>query len=195
VRRAVPAIAAVALAAGCTTTTTTGPGIPVTAATSPQASVTTRPAPPPSASPSPAAGPRVAIQAAQLPYKPAAGMPALGNVSILRSAADPCTVPADDSGDEAQLINAELDVTVVIVTFEFTNPCATPLVYDFTATQAIGSAHGPTAGDPTQTTTPPIQPGQSITFRINDDPSPSLTSQQLQSLWIGITHISKEPAH
>lgn len=194
--RAVPAVAAVLFTAACASTSAPGPTVshPVTPATSPTgASVSTAPSP----TATTAAGPqlRVVVQAAKLPYPAAQGAPALGDVSVLTSAADPCGIPADDSGNEGQLINAEMVGPVVVVTFEVTNPCKSTLAYAFTVTQAIGSATGPSGGPAADTVTPPIQPGRSITFKVNMDPKPSLTAAQLQQLWVGITHISKQPGY
>lgn len=198
--RAVPAIAAVLLTAACASTT------PVAAPTTSAAATaggqpTAGAAPSVSPKPSPASPMaqkpqlRVAIPATKLPYKPVAGAPALGDVSVLTTSSDPCAIPGDDSGNEGQLINAEMDVNVLIVTFEFTDPCTKPLTYDFKVTQAIGSATGPSGGDPLETTTQPIAPGQSVTLKVNVDPKPSLTTAQLQQLWVGITHISKQPGY
>lgn len=138
---------------------------------------------------------RVVVPASKLPYPAAQGAPALGDVSVLASAADPCGILADDSGNEGQLINAAMDGPVLIVTFEFTNPCKTALAYGFKVTQAIGSATGPSGGPSADTVTPPIQPGRSITFKVNMDPKATLTAAQLQQLWVGITHISKQPGY
>jgi hypothetical protein len=83
---------------------------------------------------------------------------------------------------------------VLVVTFEFTNPCATVLAYDFTVTQAIGSATGTSAGAAVQATSPAIPAGKSISFHVNVDPSSALTPTQLQQLWVGVTHIGKHSA-
>jgi hypothetical protein len=80
------------------------------------------------------------------------------------------------------------------VTFEFTNPCTTALAYDFTVTQAIGSATGPAGGPNLQTTTSEIGPGKSISFKVNVDPKGTLTPAQLQQLWVGVTHITQHSA-
>jgi hypothetical protein len=109
----------------------------------------------------------------------------------MKTAADPCAVPADDSGNEAQLLNAQVDAGVVIVTFEFTNPCAAPVRYAFHVTQAIGSATGRSSGPGVDATTAPIGPGQSISFNVNINPDPALTSSQLKQLWVGVTRITK----
>lgn len=181
----IPAAAAVLLlTAACSTSSTTAGHTPS--------------ATPSAASPSSSAvqAPRlqVAIPAAKLPYKPAAGAPALGDVRVIATPTDPCVIPADNSGDEAQLLDAKLDVNVLVVTFEFTNPCTTPLAYRFTVTQAIGGPHGPSGGPSDQVESPAIQPGRSVSFAVNVDPAPSLTDAQLQRLWVGVTHIAKQPA-
>jgi hypothetical protein len=211
-RRLIPAITAVLLTTACASTATQTATPPINTAltlsptpsasapTSPVASASTQsPKPAPtSATPTPSSSAStqltVAIPAAQLPYKPAAGAPALDDVSIIKTAADSCAVPADDSGNEAQLLDAEMDVNVLIVTFEFSNPCAVPLRYDFDVTQAIGSETGPAGGPATQARTPVIQPGASISFKVNVDPNATLTPTQLQQLWVGVTHITKRPA-
>ncbi|MGW2371656.1 hypothetical protein [Kitasatospora sp. NPDC001683] len=133
----------------------------------------------------------MAVPAARLPYKPAEGAPALDDVEVMKTAADPCGIPADDSGNEAQLLNAQLDVNVVIVTFEFTNPCLTPVSYSFHVTQAIGSETGPSGGPGVDATTAPIQPGRSIKFDVNVVPRSTLTAAQVEQLWMGVTRIAK----
>jgi hypothetical protein len=211
-RRLIPALTAVLLTTACASTATHAANLPAStkplpssspsasAATSPSATALTQsPTPSPtSASPAPSSSASgqltVAIPAAQLPYKAAAGAPALDDVSIVKTSSDPCGVPADDSGNEAQLLDTELDVNVLIVTLEFTNPCPKPLSYDFVVTQAIGSATGPSGGPATQTSTSLIQPGRSISFHVNVDPNLSLTPAQLQQLWVGVTHITKARA-
>lgn len=207
-RRLIPAAVVLVAAVGCSSTgkpaaapspslviTTTVPAVVSPAATGASTSPSPAASPASQAPSSAAAGPpAVAIPAGQLPYKPVPGAPALGDVSVTKSAADPCGIPADDSGNEAQLLNAERDVNVLIVTFEFTNPCTTPLSYDFTVTQAIGSATGPSGGPGLQTTTSTIEPGKSISFKVNVDPSAALTPAQLQQLWVGVTHIAKHMA-
>lgn len=195
--RAVPAIAAVLLTAACASTSPTA--TPATSSSMAPTAAAPTAATSVSASPSPTVVQRpqltVAIPVAKLPYQPVAGAPALGDVSILKTAADPCTIPANDSGNEGQLLNAQMNVTVLIVTFEFTNPCTKPLTYAFKVTQAIGSATGPSGGDPTETTTQSIAPGKSVTLKVNVDPKVSLTQAQLQQLWVGITHIAKQPGY
>jgi hypothetical protein len=199
--RTLPAIGAVLLTAACASISRPGPTVsqPATdgATQSPVTTTTTASAAPTqTATTGTKAGGRVVvIPASKLPYPAAQGAPTLGDVSILKTAGDPCAIPADDSGNEGQLINAELVGNVVVVTFEFTNPCAKPLSYAFKVIQAEGSATGPTGGDPVETTTPPIAPGKSITFKVNVDPKPGTTAAQLQQLWVGITHISKQPGY
>jgi hypothetical protein len=207
-RRLIPAIAVVLLATACGSAdtpaaapspslaiTTTVPAVASPTATAASGSPSFSPG---VATPAPsrtAAGQlAVAIPAGQLPYKPAAGAPALDDVSITKSAADPCGIPADDSGNEAQLIDAEKVGPVLVVSFEFTNPCAASLAYDFTVTQAIGSATGPSGGPNLQTTTSEIGPQQSISFKVNVDPAATLTPAQLKQLWVGVTHIAKHSA-
>ncbi|MEU8920291.1 hypothetical protein AB0D10_05045 [Kitasatospora sp. NPDC048545] len=133
----------------------------------------------------------MAIPAARLPYKPAQGAPDLDDVKVVKSAADPCAIPADDSGNEAQLLDARADAGVAIVTFEFTNPCTTPVRYAFHITQAIGSASGRPGGPGVDATTAPIGPGKSISINVNINPDPALTSSQLKQLWVGVTQITK----
>jgi cytoskeletal protein RodZ len=208
-RRLTMAITAVLLTTACASTATQAAKPPTSPSSSPTASAPSSPTSAPAATPSPTPAPSsatptpsssatgqltVAIPAAQLPYKPAAGAPALDDVSIAKTSSDSCAIPADDSGNEAQLLDAEMDVNVLITTFEFSNPCSTPLTYDFDVTQAIGSETGPTGGPDTQARTPVIQPGKSISFKVNVDPNASLTPTQLQQLWVGVTHITKAPA-
>lgn len=195
--RALPAIAATLLTAACSSTTATSGTAPTPAtpvASSPAAAVPSAASASPSA---PAQKPQmhVVVPASKLPYPAAPGAPALNDVSVLKTAADPCAIPADDSGNEGQLINAALAGNVVVVTFEFTNPCAKPLTYAFKVIQAVGSATGPSGGDPAETVTQTIAPGQSVTMKVNMDPNASLTAAQLQQLWIGISHISKQPGY
>lgn len=199
--RAAPAIAAVLLTAACSSTTaTSAPAPSPTAPAATTAPATPGAAPPSTAAASPSAPAQkpelhVVIPASKLPYPAAAGAPALGDVSVLKTAADPCTIPADDSGNEGQLINAALVGPVVAVTFEFTNPCTKPLTYAFKVIQAMGSATGPSGGDPVETATQTIAPGQSVTMKVNVDPKAALTAAQLQQLWVGISHISKQPGY
>lgn len=206
-RRLIPAITAVLLTAACSSAATqaakpaASPSpTPSTSAASPVASTPTpgQSPSPSAASPSPTGGPsgqpEVAIPASQLPYKPAAGAPALDNVTVNKTTADGCGIPADDSGNEAQLLNASLDGNVLITTFEISNPCPAQLSYDIDVTQAIGSATGIPGGPNVQTTTPVIQSGASISFNVNVDPKATLTTTQLQQLWVGVTHISRHAA-
>ena len=196
VRRIIPGMAAVLLTAGCAGTAHVASVAP-SASLQPSAPVSAQPTTPPSATAGAPGNGRlqVVIPASKLPYKPATGAPALGNVTVLKTPADPCAVPADDSGNEAQLLNARLVGPVLIVSFEFTNPCRQSLAYDFTVTQAIGSEHGPSGGAPGEATSPVIPPRQSISFNVNVDPSSTLTSSQLQQLWVGISRITKVAAY
>ena len=145
------------------------------------------------AAPTPAPGSRtvVAVPAAKLPYPPAQGAPALDDVTIVKSNADPCGIPADNTGGEAQLIDAAAVANVVSVTFEVTNPCTVALSYDVTVTQAIGAGDGPLAGPELRTTTQEIPPGASAKFKATVDPKATLTPAQRQQLWVGVTHIAK----
>lgn len=210
-RRLIPAIAAVLLTTACSSSATHAVKPPAPTSTSPSLTISASPSPsvtaaPPSptqqasatTSPTPSsttgAQTTVAVHTGALPYKPAPGAPALDDVSIRRTATDSCVVPADDSGNEAQLLNATMDGTVLIVTFEVTNPCPASLRYDLTVTQALGSSTGTSGGPDAQAVTPEIPPGASISFRVNVDPKPSLSRAQLQQLWVGVTRISKEAA-
>ncbi|MGA5820803.1 hypothetical protein ACPC54_23420 [Kitasatospora sp. NPDC094028] len=133
----------------------------------------------------------VAIPAAQLPYKPAQGAPDLDDVKVVKTPADPCAIPADDSGNEAQLLDAHLHGKLVTVTFEFTNPCSAPVSYAFHVTQAFGSATGQPGGPGVDATTTPIPPGKSISFDVNVTPKSGLTTTQVSQLWMGVTRITK----
>ncbi|MFD4790536.1 hypothetical protein ACFWN1_26485 [Streptomyces sp. NPDC058459] len=136
-----------------------------------------------------------AIRAASLPYKPDDGMPALSDVKVIKTAADPCAIPADGSREEAQLIGAVYaGPTTVNVTFSFTNPCRVPLAYDYKITAAIGSAKGKQAGGGAEGTTPDLKPGQTVKQVVPVDVFGDLTPEQQQQLWVGCTGIGKQNA-
>lgn len=121
-------------------------------------------------------------------------MPALDDVKVSKTAQDTCGIPADDSGNEGQLLNVEWDVSVFVATFEFTNPCQQPLTYAVHVTEAFGSATGPSAGPGAQVDTQIIRPGQSVSFHFPVDPKPGLSTDDLKRIWLGITQITKHPA-
>ena len=135
----------------------------------------------------------VAIPAAQLPYKPDTGMPALDDVRVLKTAKDPCTLPADDSGNEVQLLGASNGGPGTLeVTFGFTNPCAKPIVLSYKVTAAIGSAKGEQAGGGAEGTTTTLKPGQTVKQTIPVDVSEELTAAQQKRLWVGCTEVGKQ---
>lgn len=143
--------------------------------------------------PKPSGRPVLAIPAAKLPYKPDPGMPALNDVKILKTAADPCAIPADGSGEEAQLLGAISGGPGTInVTFSFTNPCTKPVTYDYEVTAALDSAKGERAGGGALGSTPTIPPGRTIKRTISVDVSMELTPAQQKRLWVGVTQIGKQ---
>lgn len=143
--------------------------------------------------PTPSGHLTLAIPAAKLPYKPAPGMPALNDVKILKTATDPCAIPADDSGEEAQLLDAITGGPDTInVTFSFTNPCTKPVTYDYKVTTALDSAKGEQAGGGALGSTPAIPPGRTIKRTIPVDVSMELTPAQQKRLWVGVTQIGKQ---
>ncbi|MFF2511675.1 hypothetical protein [Streptomyces sp. NPDC058086] len=135
----------------------------------------------------------VAIPAERLPYKPDAGMPALDDVRVIKTAADPCAIPADNSGEQAQLIGASSGGPgTVNVMFSFTNPCAKPVVFGYKVTAAIGSAKGDQAGGGAEGTTQKIEPGRTVKAVVPVDVSTNLTAAQQKQLWVGCTEIGKQ---
>ncbi|MFH9938544.1 hypothetical protein ACH4OT_04375 [Streptomyces murinus] len=135
----------------------------------------------------------VAIPAAQLPYKPDAGMPALDDVRVIKTATDSCTIPADDSGEEVQLLGAsDGGPGTVNVSFSFTNPCSKPVVYNYKVTAALGSAKGAQAGGGAEGTTRTIEPGKTVKAVVPVDVSEDLTPEQQKQLWVGCTEIGKQ---
>ncbi|MFJ9474722.1 hypothetical protein [Streptomyces mirabilis] len=143
--------------------------------------------------PTPSGRAVLAISAAGLPYKPDAGMPALDDVKVIKTSSDPCAIPADDSGEEAQLLGAiSGGPGTVNVTFSFTNPCSKPVAYDYKVTAAIGSAKGEQAGGGALGSTPTIPAGRTIKLTIPVDVSTELTPAQQKQLWVGVTEIGKQ---
>lgn len=135
----------------------------------------------------------VAIPAAQLPYKPEAGMPALDDVKVIKTATDPCAIPADGSGQEAQLLGAVSGGPgTVNVSFSFTNPCPKPVAYSYKVSAAIGSETGEQAGGGGLGTTQEIAPGRTVKEVVPVDVSQELTPAQQKKLWVGITEIGKQ---
>ncbi|WP_020117562.1 hypothetical protein [Streptomyces canus] len=135
----------------------------------------------------------VAIPKEKLPYKPEAGMPALDDVKVVKTASDPCGIPADGSGQQAQLLGAVTGgPRTVNVTYAFSNPCAKPVVYEYELTAAIGGPTGEKAGGGGTGTTPKIEPGRTIKQVIPVDVDDDLTSEQQAKLWVGVTKIGKQ---
>ncbi|MDV9168739.1 hypothetical protein R6V09_01095 [Streptomyces sp. W16] len=135
----------------------------------------------------------VAIPAAKLPYKPDAGIPSLDDVKILKTASDPCTLPADNSGEEVQLLGASNGGPGTLnITFSFSNPCAKPVVLSYKVTSAIGSATGEQAGGGSEGTTVELKPGQTVKQTIPVDVSEDLTPAQQKRLWVGCTEVGKQ---
>lgn len=135
----------------------------------------------------------VAIPAAQLPYKPDSGMPALDDVRVIKAAKDPCTLPADNSGEEVQLLGAAAGGPGTLnITFSFTNPCAKPIVLSYKVTAALGSATGEQAGGGSEGTTATLKPGQTVKQTIPVDVSEELTPAQRKRLWVGCTEVGKQ---
>ncbi|MFG2473541.1 hypothetical protein [Streptomyces fagopyri] len=145
--------------------------------------------------PTPSGRQVVAIPAARLPYKPDAGMPALDDVRIIKTAADPCAIPPDNSGTEAQLLGAAAGGPgTVNVRFSFSNPCSKPVAYGYKVTAALGSAKGEQAGGGAEGTTSAIQPGRTVSVVVPVDVSEDLTPAQQKRLWVGCTEIGKQAA-
>lgn len=135
----------------------------------------------------------VAIPAERLPYKPEAGMPALDDVKVIKTAKDPCTLPADNSGEQVQLLGASNGGPgTVNVTFSFTNPCSTPVLLAYKVTAAIGSRTGEQAGGGAEGATGRIRPGQTVKQTIPVDVSEDLTDAQQERLWVGCTKVGKQ---
>lgn len=190
-RRILIPVAAVLLASACTG----GP------ADSPQSSG--RPTVPASAAssakgltggvPTPSGSLTVDIPKEKLPYKPEAGMPALDDVKVVKTAADPCGIPADGSGQQAQLLGAVSGgPRTVNVTYSFTNPCSRPLMYEYELTAAIGGPTGEQAGGGAQGATQKIEPGQTVKQVVPVDVDDDLTAAQQAKLWVGVTKIGKQ---
>lgn len=135
----------------------------------------------------------VAVPASKLPYKPDAGMPALDDVKVIKTAKDPCAIPADNSGEEVQLLGASNGGPgTVNVTFSFTNPCTKPVTLSYKVTAAIGGATGEQAGGGAEGTTAELKPGQTVKQTIPVDISEDLTPAQLKKLWVGCTEVGKQ---
>ena len=184
---AVAIIAALGAATACTPADTAGSSSSATATASSDPKGLT------GGVPTPSGHPVLAIPATKLPYKPDSGMPALGDVKILKTAADPCAIPADDSGQEAQLLGATSGGPGTInVTFTFTNPCTKPVTYDYKVTTALDNAKGEQAGAGALGSTPTSPPGRTIKRTIPVDVSTELTPAQQKRLWVGVTQIGKQ---
>lgn len=135
----------------------------------------------------------VAIPKERLPYKPEAGMPALDDVKVVKTASDPCGIPADGSGQQAQLLGAVTGGPRTInVTYSFTNPCAKPVMYEYELTVALGGPEGEQAGGGGGGATQKIEPGQTIKQVIPVDVDDDLTAEQQKQLWVGVTKIGKQ---
>lgn len=181
-------LAVLALATACQSTDTTS-----SSSSTPTATTSRDPKGLTGGVPTPSGHPTLAIPATKLPYKPAPGMPALDDVKILKTAADPCAIPADDSGEEAQLLDAISGGPGTInVTFSFTNPCTKSVTYAYEVTTALDSAKGEQAGGGALGSTPAIPPGRTIKQTIPVDVSMELTPAQQKRLWVGVTQIGKQ---
>ncbi|MGW6924478.1 hypothetical protein ACWGA9_24855 [Streptomyces sp. NPDC054950] len=188
-RRILAPISAVLLASACTSGSATKPhtdaSTPSTTASSDAKGLI--------GVPTPTGRLVVAIPADRLPYLPEAGMPELDDVKVLKSAADPCGIPADGSGQQAQLLGAIAGGPgTVMVTYSFTNPCGEPLAYSYKLSAAIGSEDGEQAGGGAEGTTQVIEPGQTVKEVVPVDVSEDLTPEQQQKLWVGVTNIGKQ---
>lgn len=189
-RRILIPVAAVLLASACTNNTPSTP-----AASSPSTASSSQAKGSIGGAPTPSGRLVAAIPVARLPYKPDPGMPALDPVKVLKTAADPCTIPADNSGEEAQLLGATAGGPgTVHVSFSFSNPCDKPVVYSYKVTAAIGSAKGKQAGGGGEGATRTIPPGQTIKVVVPVDVSQDLTPAQEKRLWVGCTEIGKQDA-
>ncbi|MFD8739405.1 hypothetical protein ACFV06_31465 [Streptomyces sp. NPDC059618] len=187
-RRILIPVAAVLLASACTNTTPSTP-----AGSSPSATNSSQAKGLIGGAPTPSGRLVAAIPAARLPYKPDPGMPALDAVKVIKTAADSCAIPADNSGEEAQLLGATAGGPgTVNVTFSFSNPCSKPVVYSYKITAAIGSAKGEQAGGGGEGATRAIPPGQTIKAVVPVDVSEDLTPAQEKQLWVGCTEIGKQ---
>jgi len=196
VRRAIIPIAAVLFVSACSSS---DPADTSQASSSPAASTPTTASSSGGAKgrtgavPTPSGRLVVVIPAGELPYKPAAGMPALADVKVVKTASDPCGIPADGSGEQAQLLDAVTGgPRTVNVTYSFTNPCTKAVMYEYELTAALGSATGEPAGGGAQGATPKIKPGQTIKQVIPVDVDDDLTSAQQAKLWVGVTKIGKQ---
>lgn len=191
----IPAVLTVLLTAACGNTGTSHPVAEPSHST--DASMSSAPSSSPRGHtgpiPAPSGTPRTVIVSAKLPFKPAAGMPALSDVKVTVASGDACSIPPDDSGDEAQLIGAVLGgPRTVNATFEFTNPCTTAVTYSYKITTALDGPHGAQAGGGAVGTTSSIKPGQSIKDILGVDVDYNLTAAQQKRLWLGCTQIGKD---
>ncbi|MFF1743523.1 hypothetical protein [Streptomyces mirabilis] len=190
-RRILIPIAAILLASACSTKPAAAP--PASSDPTAPSSASSGPKGLTGGAPSPRGRLVVAIPAERLPYKPDAGMPALDDVRVIKTAADPCAIPADNSGEQAQLIGASSGGPgTVNVTFSFTNPCSKPVVFGYKVTAAIGSAKGDQAGGGAEGTTQKIEPGRTVKAVVPVDVSTDLTAAQQKRLWVGCTEIGKQ---
>ncbi|MCX4858954.1 hypothetical protein [Streptomyces canus] len=191
-RRILIPVAAILLASSCTSGPTDSPRSSDRATASPSAASSgakglTGGVPTPSGSLT------VAISKEKLPYKPEAGMPALDDVKVVKTAADPCGIPADGSGQQAQLLGAVTGgPRTVNVTYSFTNPCAKPVMYEYELTVAIGGPDGEQAGGGAQGATQKIEPGETVKQVVPVDVDDDLTAAQQAKLWVGVTKIGKQ---
>ncbi|MGW7722194.1 hypothetical protein ACWGJ6_02400 [Streptomyces canus] len=143
--------------------------------------------------PTPSGRLALAIPAEKLPYKPEPGMPALDDVKVVKTASDPCGIPADGSGQEAQLLGAVYGgPRTVSVTYSFTNPCAKPVMYEYELTVALGGPDGEPAGGGGQGATQKIEPGKTVKQVVTVDVDDDLTAEQQKQLWVGVTKIGKQ---
>ncbi|MFE2828473.1 hypothetical protein [Streptomyces sp. NPDC059271] len=190
-RRTVLPVTALLLATACTSQAPVTPPVSSAPATSTPASSEGKGNI--DGAPSPRGRLVVAIPAARLPYKPDAGIPPLDDVKVIETAKDPCTLPADNSGEQVQLLGASNGGPgTVNVTFSFSNPCSKPVLLAYRVTAAIGSRTGEQAGGGAEGATARIRPGQTVKQTIPVDVSEDLTPAQQERLWVGCTKVGKQ---
>jgi hypothetical protein len=193
VRRILIPVAALLLATACSSEPSDEPQAESSPAPSTPAASSSAPKGLTGGAPTPSGRLVVVIPAEKLPYKPEAGMPALDDVKVVKTVKDPCGIPADGSGQEAQLIGAAYaGPRTVNVTYSFTNPCSKPLVYEYALTAAIGGPKGEPAGGGALGTTRKIAAGQTVKEVVTVDVDDDLTAEQQKQLWVGVTKIGKQ---
>lgn len=186
-------VAALLLATACSSKASDDPPASSTPAPSTPAASSSTPKGLTGGVPTPSGRLVVVIPAEKLPYKPEAGMPALDDVKVVKTAKDPCGIPADGSGQEAQLIGAAYaGPRTVNVTYSFTNPCTKPVMYEYELTTALGGPEGEQAGGGALGATRKIEPGQTVKEVVSVDVDDDLTPEEQKQLWVGVTKIGKQ---